>query len=94
MIEMYANQSLTLKVPGTPNEYNEPTYTSSTIKGRKESNFKLVRDVHGDEVVSSSFVVTESAVEVGNLIDDKVVIASNPMPDLDGNIQFYEVYLA
>ena len=94
MLSEYANQSLTLKQPGTPDQYNEVTYTSSTIYGRKEHSTKLVRNNEGEEVTSSAFVVTETEVAVGDLIDDRVVIVSEPAPDLDGNTQFYEVYLA
>ena len=94
MLSEYANQSLTLKQPGEPNEYNEPVYTSSTIYGRKEHSTKLVRTNEGEEVTSSAFVVTETEVTVGDLIDDRVVIVSEPAPDLDGNTVFYEVYLA
>lgn len=92
MITEYANQSLTWKVAGTPDQYNEITYTSSTIKGRKEINNRLIRNSEGEEVVSGSFIVTASAVAVGDMIDDKLVLRSEPLPDLDGTTVFYEVY--
>jgi len=93
MISEYANQSLTWKTAGTLNDYNEPTYsTGTTIKGRKEINNKLIRDAQGQEVVAGSFIVTASAVAVGDKIDDKLVLRSEPLPDLDGTTQFYEVY--
>jgi hypothetical protein len=93
MINDYANQSMTLKTAGTPNEYNEPTYATSTIKGRKEHGIKLVRNAQGEETVSSAVVFTASVVSVNDLIDDAIVIDSQPMPNLDGTTQFYEVYL-
>lgn len=92
MITEYANQSLTWKVAGTPDQYNEITYTSSTIKGRKEINNRLIRNSEGEEVVSGSFIVTASAVAVGDMIDDKLVLRSEPLPDPDGTTVFYEVY--
>lgn len=94
MLTEYANQSMTLKQPGTPDEYNEVTYSSSTIYGRKEHSNRLVRNTEGEEVTSSAFVITETEVTVNDLIDDRVVIVSEPAPDLDGDTQFYEVYLA
>ena len=94
MLTEYANQSMTLKQPGTPDQYNEVTYASSTIYGRKEHSNRLVRNSQGEEVTSSAFVVTETEVTVGDLIDNRAVIVSEPAPDLDGDTLFYEVYLS
>jgi len=93
MIGDYANQSLTLKKVASTNEYNEKTYTSSTIKGRKETGFKLIRNQFGQETVSSATVFTQTLVNVDDLIDDKLVIAVNQEIALNGSVAFYEVYL-
>lgn len=93
MIDQYLNQSLTWKHVSAISEYNEKTYSSSTIKGRKESCNKLIRNASGQESVVSTFVATESAISVNDLIDDKLVVSSEPMVNLDGAIEFYEVYL-
>jgi hypothetical protein len=93
MISAYTNQSLTWKHVSSINEYNEPTYATSIIKGRKETGFKMIRDAQGQETVSSAQVFTKSAVAVNDKIDDKLVIAVDSQITLNGSISFYEVYL-
>lgn len=93
MIEAYTNQTLILKKPASVNEYNEATYTSTKIKGRKEDGYKLIRNKYGEEVVSSARVFTKSLVETDDLIDDRLVISSEPLSDIDGATGFYTVYL-
>jgi hypothetical protein len=89
----YANQSLTWKHVTAISKYSEKTYTSTTIKGRKETGHKLIRDAHGKETVSSARVFTESAVTVDDLIDDKLVIAVESNILLNGSIGYYTVHL-
>ncbi len=93
MLTNYANQSLTWKHVTAVSKYSEKTYTSTTIKGRKETGFKLIRDAQGKETVSSARVFTESAVTVDDLIDDKLAIAVESNVALNGTVQFYTVYL-
>jgi len=93
LLDRYANQSLTWKHVTAINEYNEPTYSSTTIKGRKETGFKMIRNSQGQESVSSAQVFTESAIEVNDLIDDKLVMAVDTQIKLDGAVGFREVYL-
>lgn len=93
MLDMYANQSLAWKHVTGVSDTNEPTYEEKTIKGRKETGFKFVRNAQGEEVVSSAFVMTEAPVKVNDLIDGSLVIAVNDSPGLDGMPLFYEVYL-
>lgn len=94
MLSGYANQEITRKTPASVNDANEPTYTTTTIYGRKESRIRLVRDTQGKEVVSSGIVYTETAVLVGDLLDATTVLRVDAMPDLGGTVQFYEVSLA
>lgn len=93
MLANYANQSLTWKHVTAVSKYNEKTYSSATIKGRKETGFKLIRDAQGKETVSSARVFTESAVTVDDLIDDKLVVAVESNVALNGSVQFYTVFL-
>jgi len=93
MLELYANQTLTWAHVTGNNEYDEPTRTEATIKGRKEPVNKLVRNAQGVEVVVSTRVFTESAIAVNDTIDGAIVISSALMPSLDGVTQFREVYL-
>jgi len=92
MIANYLNQSASWQHVATTTEYNEHTYTTSTVKCRKETGFKLVRNAQGQEVVSSACYFTQSAVTVDDKLDGKLVIAVNSEVGLDGSIEFYEVY--
>jgi len=93
MIGNYLNQNLSWGHAGTPNEYNESTYTTTTIKGRKQNGFKLIRDASGAEVVSSTMVLTKSVISIGDLIDNDEVIAVNDAIGLNGSVLWAEVYL-
>ena len=93
MLDDYLNQSLEWKHVTSINEYNEPTYTTATIKGRKETGHKLIRNVQGQEVVSSAWFSTESAVCNNDLIDGSLVISIEFSVDLDGVTQWREGYL-
>lgn len=93
MIEAYANQTLILKKPASVNEYNEATYSSTSIKGRLENGYKLIRNKQGEETVSSARVFTKTLVQVDDMINDMLVISSEPLTDIDGKTGFYTVYL-
>ena len=93
MLDRYANQSLTWKHVATTNKYGESTYTTSTVKGRKETGYKLVRNSKGEEVVSSARVFTQSTVVEKDLIDEKIVVAVDYAIGLNGTVKFYTVYL-
>ncbi len=93
MLDVYANQNLTWKAVTSINKYNEPTYSSVTIKGRKETGNKLILNAEGQEVISSARVFTESAVANNDLIDNSKVIQVTANINLDGTVAFYEVYL-
>jgi hypothetical protein len=93
MLSAYANQLISWKHKTAVSKYNEPTYATSTIKGRRVNSFKLIRNATGEQVVSSSQVLTASTVVVDDLLDNLVVIAVTDATDLDGTILFKEVFL-
>lgn len=93
MIKEYLNQSVVWGDSGTPNKYNESTYTNKTIKARKEATNKIVMDKLGQETVVSAKIWTLEAVSVDDLIDGRSIIAVSPQIGLDGNVEFYEVYV-
>ena len=93
ILTQYANQSLAYLAWASENVYAEATYsTSATIKGRKQTTNKLIRTPDGKEVVAGAFILTQTAVNVKDKIDGRMVISSEPVPGLDGNTLFYEVY--
>lgn len=93
MIKTYMNQSLTWKHVTGNNGYNEPSYATSTIKGRIEQGHKLIRNKQGQETVATARVFTMSAVEVNDKIDDRLVISVESAVGLSGNIEYYTVFL-
>lgn len=94
MLKEYMSQSLTWKHIASINEYNEPIYTTTTIKGRKETGHKLVKNAAGEDTVSSARVFTGSAIIIDDLIDDTLIISVESAVDLAGVVQFYAGYLA
>lgn len=97
MLSDYLNQSITLKSKSSVNEYNEATYTTSTIKARFEYKRKMVTDRTGQKVISEAQCYTTTAVKPDDVISydgvDWPVIAVQNNADLDGTILFYEVIL-
>jgi hypothetical protein len=89
----YMNDSITHETPGTPDEYNEVTYSSSTIKGRIEPGYDLVRTAQGEEVVSTATLFTETAVSENDKIDGHLVVSVIHEKNLDGSVEFYEAKL-
>lgn len=97
MLSNYVNQSVTLKTRTGQNEYNEPTYTSSTIKGRFIYKRELFRLENGEEVLSNAILYTMSTVSEGDNItaDSKnwVVRSVYPAVKLNGTQGFSKVVL-
>lgn len=93
MLSAYMNQTASWEYVSTINEYNEATYLTVSIKCRKETGFKLVRNAQGQETTSSAQIFTESAIDVNDKIDGKLVIAVDTQIDLGGASRFRECYL-
>ena len=97
MIDLYLNQTVTLKSKSSVNAYNESTYTSSTIKARFEYKRKMVRNRQGEEVISEASVYTTTQVKPDDVINfdsvDWQVITVENCVDLNGNVNHYEVML-
>lgn len=93
MLTDLANQALTWQSVASINAYNEPTYTTATIYGRKEDGFRQIRNAQGEITVSSALVLTDSAVAVGGKIDGRIIIAVETIRDLGGAVDHYEAYL-
>jgi hypothetical protein len=98
MISEYVNQSVTLKAKSsTPNQYNEYTYTSSTIKGRFIYKRELFRLENGEEILSNAILYTMATVSEGDKITadskDWVVRRVYPAVKLNGIEGFTKVML-
>jgi hypothetical protein len=97
MLSQYVNQNVTLKTRTGQNEYNEPTYTSSTIKGRFIYKREMFRLENGEEVLSNAILYTMSTVSEGDVIvsdsKDWVVRTVYPAVKLNGIKGFTKVVL-
>lgn len=94
MISQYANQNINWKKVKTTDGYDEvATYTEKIITGRKEDGFRLVRNSAGEETVSTGRVYTESAIQIDDYLDGRLVIAIETARQLNGTVGFYTVHL-
>jgi len=97
MLSNYVNQNVTLKTRTGQNEYNEPTYSSSTIKGRFIYKRELFRLENGEEVLSNAILYTMATVSEGDVIvsdsKDWIVRSVYPAVKLNGIQGFTKVML-
>ncbi len=97
MLSLYLNQDVTWKTRSSVDEYNQPTFSSSTIKGRFIYKRQMIRTTTGEEIQSNAILYTESAVEEGDVIvaDSKDWRVRDVYPHrfFDGSIMGYKVVL-
>jgi len=97
MITDYLNQSATWKSVASRNEYNEPTFTSTTITCRFEYKRKMLRGPEGEQVMSEAVLYTASAVLPGDVVTysgrDWPVLSVADEAQLDGTVLFRAVYM-
>lgn len=97
MLEIYLNQSISLKKKGTVDAYNQATYTTSTIKARVEYKRKMVTDKTGQLVLSQAQCYTITKVSPDDVIVydgiEWPVISVNDCAGINGEVLFYEVML-
>lgn len=88
MLNDYLSQSLTLKTKIGTNIYNEPIFEERKILCRYVEKFKEVSNDKGEKIISSAVVQCVDHIKVGDLIDDKKIIAVNSMTSLEGIIGY------
>ena len=97
MLDMYTNQTVTLKTKGTVNEYNEATYASTSISARFEYKRKLVRNKDGEKIMSEATCFSKTQIKPDDIINydgvDWVVISVSDERALDGSISHYEAVM-
>jgi hypothetical protein len=97
MIEAYLNQNIILKTVTSINEYNEPIFTTSTIKARLEYDRTMVKNEKGEEVVSEARLFTVNQIKADDVINydgkDYPIISVANMVGLEGNLSHYEARL-
>jgi hypothetical protein len=94
MIDVYLNQTATWKKVTGLDGYGQPVTQSEQIKVRWDGFRKLVRDKQGQQVVSEGRVFCIEPVQTGDILNDGnrdwTIITVSTLPDLNGNILFYE----
>ena len=94
MLNNYTNQTVTWKSRSSVNAYNEPTYSSSSIKARFIYKRDIVRLATGEEVVSDAIIYTTSAIQEGDVIvrdsKDWTIRKVYPHISLSGNVIGYK----
>jgi hypothetical protein len=86
------NQTCLLGTPGTPNIYSESTYTTQTIKCRKEPCSKVLVKADGLQINVTNFISTRTPISIDQTIDGKLVVEVQAVPGVFGTIERYEVY--
>lgn len=96
MINAYMNDSVTLKT-ATLDQWNKATYVSTVLKGRFEFKTKMVRNLQGEQVVSSARVYLANR-EIGHndkiVYDGKEYVILNIEEKKDFSTKFLRVDLA
>lgn len=102
MIGSYTNQTIQV-MPFLRNGPTGPVYgtTIDNVKVRYEPTIELVREKtedSGNEVIQVGFMSSTTKITKNDQViipgeGQRVVIKSDPIPGLGGQIKFYEVYL-
>jgi hypothetical protein len=85
--------SITISVPGSPNNNNDITYTSSTILGRLVETEERVQLSNGEIVIANAKLFTSSELILRTKIGDHLIISGKTCKDKSGVVQFYKYYL-
>ena len=97
MIETYANEDVTVKRKGEPNDANEPDTTEDTIKARVEGGGRIVRTKQGELYESRAVLYTGTKLSEGDIVilddTDFPIAQVNPIKHLSGKVEMYEVIL-
>jgi hypothetical protein len=70
LLDAYAGlmESVTWRAKGAVNEYNEPTYTDSTISVIWYDDQRTIRNAQGEEFQQLAYIQTTAHVQQGDII--------------------------
>lgn len=88
MLEAYMNMSATLKAKNGVNDFGEASYIEKNISCRIVDKFKEITNDKGAKVVSSGVIQTTEVIKVGDLINDRKIIAISSMTSLNGVVGY------
>ena len=94
MLDVYLNQSIAKKSVSSVNDYNEKTYSSTTISARFIYKRELVRLTNGEEITSDAIIYSKTSLSEGDVITfdskDWKVRFVYPWHNLDGSVLGYK----
>lgn len=97
MLGDYLNQTITWRSRSSVNEYNEPTFSTSSVAGRTVYKRSMVRLANGEEITSHAFIYTEALIQEGDEITlgnkNWTVRQVYPHVYFDGTTMGYKVVL-
>lgn len=97
MLNEYMNQNIQIKRVVGKDEYGDTQTEIKTIKGRLQFKHKIVVNAEGQQVTSSATLYTKENLKPTDFILYKEkefrIIAMSEAVGLDGNIEFWEVYV-
>jgi hypothetical protein len=98
MIQDYLNQDITLKTKTGVNEYNEPTFSTSTVRARLEPDAKKIMLLNGEVITTKGRVFLWNIPNLGDKVSwgtfvDLEIFEISGIVDLGGKIVGYECLL-
>ena len=93
-LRLYLNQIVRLERQVGPDAYGNMQYaTPAEVRARKEGHTRLVRNVSGETVTSTTTVFLQSEISPMDMIDGRIVVDAMEMVDRVGNVIGWEAYL-
>lgn len=97
MLDMYTNQEVKIRRVVGKDEYGDIQTETKIIKGRLQFKHKIVVNAEGQQVTSSATLYTKENLKMTDFIvynnKEFQIIAMSEAVGLDGNIEFWEVYV-
>lgn len=88
------NQIVTWSELASVDDRNDPTFNADVpIAARSEGRRRIVTNVEGDRVVSSTTVFTSQQIGTDDKLDGRRVLQTMDMVDGEGNVMGYESLL-
>lgn len=94
LVSSFSAQEITLERKEGGNFYGETSYADPvTIRARYEPNSGMRRSATGVDVEVESYVLTETEIKLGDLIEGSEVRRVEPVIAKNGKTLGYEAYL-
>lgn len=91
------SENITVQIAGTKNQFNQCTYTNSTILGRltqSTSKEDIMWDKYGEKITSDGKLFTLSDLKIGDKAGGYKIVYKKECKDKNNVLQFYKYYLS